>query len=582
MNVKTVLPIFVFLALALHGPAANAQYAPRPQSGAEPGSDGSPSGLGLAFATYLSGESLLRSADDEEWVALSPHLSLRIGDRIWAQDGAKIEIRFPLGATAWVNYQSELDITRLERGARGGTIQLALISGEAAFDVKGFANAGSVFQVDLPTASIRASRAARFRVNTQPDGTTQIGVISGSLVLETPDGLTDVSGGHLAEVQPDQRVLLDFLPASDEWDDWVRSRAQIYDRPAASGRYLPGELSSYAHEFDTSGRWVTDRTYGSVWVPAVEQGWSPYSNGRWVWQADDYVWLSFDPWYAPFHFGRWGWGASLGWFWIVPKGKAYWSPGYVGWSVVEDEVSWVPLGHREVYYGYGDYGPANVNVTINTSFSVTNVYVNSRVNNGVVVVRKDNFLRGRIAHERVAPSRNPFAGRGAGASKIIGRPPVHEIKPIRETRQPRPEVEIKRVSLPPVRLEKESITIRKRVVAPTKDKSVFKPGNKPAPLRNIVKEKELEQWIAPKNGKAARAVVAPSPAGRLKKGEAPGTTSPPAGKHLFKRVSADQGGANATPVQTIVPEGQPQREKAKEHSGEERQKGNERGGGKKR
>ena len=206
------------------------------------GAGGNAAGLGLAFATYLSGESLLRSADDEDWVALSPNLSLRIGDRVWAQDGAKVEIRFPMGATAWVNYQSELDIIRLESGSRNETIQLALVSGEAAFDVKGFARSGSVLQVDLPTASIRAARAARFRVNTLPDGTAQIGVISGSLVLETPDGLTDVSAGHLAEIQPDQRVLLDFLPANDEWDDWVAVAGGDL-RPAGRQPALPAGRS---------------------------------------------------------------------------------------------------------------------------------------------------------------------------------------------------------------------------------------------------------------------------------------------------------------------------------------------------
>lgn len=294
--------------------------------------------------THLNGESLLRSTEDEDWSAVSPNLSLRIGDRIWVQDDARVEVRFPLGATAWVNYQSELDIARLERGTRADTIQLALVSGEATFDTKGFARPGSVFQVDLPNASIRAFRAARFRVNTLPDGTAQIGVISGTLVLETPDGFTDVSGGRIAEVQPDGRVVLDFLPDGDDWDNWVWSRAEVYDRPAASARYLPADLSSYAHEFDSSGRWVDDRTHGSVWVPAVDRGWSPYSNGRWVWQANDYVWLGYDPWYAPFHYGRWSFNVSLGWFWIVPRGRAHWSPGYVGWSVVGDEVSWSPSG----------------------------------------------------------------------------------------------------------------------------------------------------------------------------------------------------------------------------------------------
>ncbi len=580
MKLKFALPLFACLALTLNAPAASGQYISRDgaQSSAQSGTAGNPGGLGLAFVTYLSGESLLMSEEDEDWVALSTNLSLRIGDRVWAQDDAKIEIRFPLGATAWVNYQSELDLTRMERGSRGEIVQLALVSGEAAFDVKGFGRSGSVFQVDLPNASIRATRAARFRVNTLPDGTAQIGVISGSLVLETPDGLTDVSGGHLAEVQPDQRVLLDFLPVEDEWDDWVRSRAAIYDRPAASKRYLPADLSSYAHEFDASGRWVADRTHGSVWVPAVERGWSPYSNGRWVWQANDYVWLSYDPWYAPFHFGRWSWGASIGWFWIVPQGRAYWSPGYVGWSVVEDEVSWVPLGHNEVYYGYGNFGPRSVNVSATTNVNVTTVYVNSRVTNGVVAVRKDNFLRGRIREERIAPARNPFDRPGSREVSIIGRPPVREIKPIRETRQPRPEVQIKPSSLPPVRLQRESLAIRKRVVAPTRERSVFKPGNKPSVLRNIVKEKELEQWVAPGKRKTPRSPVAPQSTEALKKVRSPEKPAVPAGKRQFKRLPEPRGEENVTPASAREPEERPNREKDKRGSDESRKNEDKRGG----
>jgi hypothetical protein len=591
MNVKmkTFLPLLVSLALMLDAPVAISQYAPRPGSpgGMSSGTgqitqEGS-TGLGLAFVTYLSGDSLLRSTDDEDWAALSPNLSLREGDRIWAQDGAKIEVRFPLGATAWVNYQSELDITRLERGSRADAIQLALVSGEAAFDVMGFPRSGSVFQVDLPHASIRASRAARYRVNTLPDGTAQIGVIRGTLVLETPDGLTDVSAGRMAELRPDGRVMLDFLPASDEWDSWIGSRADQYDRPAASGRYLPADLSPYAHEFDSSGRWVSDRNYGNVWVPAVDQGWSPYSNGRWVWQANDYVWLSYDPWYAPFHFGRWNWSVSIGWFWVAPQGRAYWSPGYVGWSIFGDDVCWVPLGHDEVYYGYGNYGPGNVNVYKTTNVHITNVYVNSTVNNGVVVVQRDNFLRGKIKQGRIAPTRNPFQRGVGGDMEVIGRPPVQEIKPIRETRQSRPDVQVTRTSLPPARLDREAKAIKERVVAPTKDKSAFTPGKKPPAHQNVVKEKELEQWVPPKKAPAAAkpepaftkpaqpaakpepaftkpaqpAAKPAQPAARPEPAVAKGREpQPPAGKHQFKRVPEPQGGAIAAPEPGVVPEDQ--------------------------
>jgi hypothetical protein len=543
MKTKAVVPLLVCLAVALCASAATGQYTPRPgayQPGGgnagEEGNEESAAGLGLAFVTYLSGDAILMGADDEDWVALTTYLSLRAGDRLWAQDDAKAEIRFPLGATAWVNYQSELDVTRLESDGRGDTIQLALVSGEASFDVKGFGRSDSVFQVDIPNASIRAFRAARFRVNTQPDGSAQVGVISGTLVLETPDGLTDVSGGRIAELQVDGRVRLDFLPAADGWDNWVRSRAALYDRPAASARYLPADLSPYAHEFDTSGRWEKDSTYGFVWVPVVARGWSPYSNGRWIWQANDYVWLPYDPWYAPFHFGRWSWRANVGWFWIAPQGRAYWSPGYVGWSVVGNEVSWVPLGHNEVYYGYGDYGPGTVNVHATTTVNITAIYLNSKVRGGVVAVAKDSFLRGKIVNARINPLKNPFEGNQSGHGKIIGKPPVKEIKPIRETRQPKPDVVIKRQSLPPVRLEKESITIKKRVVVPTVERSVFKPGNKAEPLKNIVKEKELERWVAPKNETAPSA--GPGPAGKLK----------------FKRLLEPQGEVSVAPVPTPVPE----------------------------
>jgi hypothetical protein len=599
---KTKIPSLALAGLILTCSVAaeSAQYTPRPtsgQMGAQSYAQENPGGLGLAFVTFLDGDSVLRSADTADWVALSPNLSLRIGDRVWAHDDARIEIRFPLGATAWVNYQSELDISRLDRGSLVDTIQLALVAGEGAFDVKGFDRPGSVFQVDIPNVSIRAFHAARFRVNTLPDGTAQIGVIDGSVVIETPDGLTEVNGGQMAQILPDRRVLLDFLPASDAWDGWVRSRADMYDRPAASLRYLPPDLSSYAHEFDNSGRWTDDPAYGSVWVPTVEQGWSPYSNGRWIWQANDYVWLPFDPWYAPFHYGRWNWGVSIGWFWIVPRGRAYWSPGYVGWSISDEDVSWVPLGYEEPYYGYGNYGPGNVNVFKTVNINVTHVYINSRVNNGVVVVRRDNFLRGRITHERITPRQNPFQGGGAGGVKIIGRPPVLELKPLRETRQSRPEVASKPVSPPPARLERTSKTIQERVLAPTKEKSSFKPGNTPPPLKNVIKEKQLEQWVPPKKAPPSRPEVAPLPVDHPPTGVAPGRSAlpptqvreaqpppvqvhepipapghvreaqpppvqvhepqPPPGKHKFVRVPEPKGGANLAPIPTVVPVGGP-------------------------
>lgn len=573
MRLKAVTPLYAFLALTLCAQSASGQDSAKPrgvpteaQVIEEQAPEENAGGLGLAFVTFLDGDSLFRSADD--WEALSPNLPLRIGDRIWVQADAKVEIRFPLGATAWVNYESELDIAALENGGRADVIQLALVSGEASFDVKDFDRAGSFLQVELADATIRAFRAARFRVNTLPDGTAQISVSSGPVSVETADGFTTVRGGQMAELRPDRRVRLDFLPESDDWDAWVRSRAAIYDRPAASARHLPADLSPYAHEFDTAGLWVSEPAFGRVWVPTVEPGWSPYSNGHWVWLADDYVWLPYDPWYAPFHFGRWSWSPASGWFWIVPRGRAYWSPGYVSWSVTSEEVSWVPLGYNEVYHGFGNYGPASVNVLKKAPADTTEIYVNSRVSNGVVTVKKDNFLHGRVKQARIASSRNPFAGGDAGGSQIIRRPPRLEIQPIRETRQPRSGVELKRFSPPPARIDLRSRTIRERVVAPPRGETDFR-NDRSSP--------------------ASRMRVAPLPVERPRVGEPSSNPEPPAvqgrgaqrpaGQHPFKRMPEPREGAEAAPAPIFAPEDQFEGGRERRPSGEPRGTGSYRGSG---
>ncbi|MBI5015918.1 MAG: FecR domain-containing protein [Deltaproteobacteria bacterium] len=510
-NVIRLLLLSSLLALPLAAPAA--EYMGRAGPGAPPGSEpeGNPAaGLGLSYVTYLTGDALFQSTDTEEWAALTPNLSLRIGDRLWAGDDAKIEVRLPGPATAWLSYQTELDLVDLRRDPRGDTIQMALVSGEASFDVGRMRAPDSVFQVDLPGVSLRAYGEARFRVNTLTDGSAQVGVVEGSLDLETPDGVVSVRGGQLADLRPDRRVVLDFLPPADPWDRWVQSRAEFYDRPAASARYLPPEMGPYAREFDRSGRWVTYAPYGWVWAPITAPGWSPYSNGRWVWSAGDYVWLSYDPWYAPFHYGRWNHSASLGWFWVAPR-QAHWSPGYVAWSITDDDVGWVPLGHGELYYGYGDYGPNSVNVSISTRINVTHVYVNSRAANGVVVVRRDNFLRGRIVQDRIRETRNPFVDRGRGSPVVIARPPVRELRPTRDTRLPRPEVSIVPRARPPERVERESRAVRQRAAPRGRERSVFVPDQKPRPLRNVEKEQGVDQAVPPPRRPALSPAPGPEP-----------------------------------------------------------------------
>jgi hypothetical protein len=444
--------------------------------------------LGMARVTYIQGDALFNSPDTDEWAALSPNFTLRDEDRLWAGEDSKMEVTFADGHVAWLNDTSELDMVRLSRDPAGDVYQVALATGEGSFSVRRPRGEGSMFQVDTAISSVRVYRRAMFRVSALSDGTTQVGVSRGQVEVETEDGITTINRGEMAEIDRDGYVDITSLPPDDSWDRWVASRASRYDRPARSARYLPDDMDSYAYEFDEGGRWTSTPDYGNVWVPTiVAPGWSPYSNGRWVWIGGDYVWLPYDPWYAPFHYGRWNWSISIGWCWIPPlTPRAYWSPGYVGWVWGADVVSWVPLAPREVYYGYGNYGPHSVNIYKTKVVNITNVYINSKVNNGVVVVRKDHFVRGDTSRVAIRDkSQNPFTSRDRGKFKLIGRPPVEELRPTRETRLPKPNIKLERKALPPQKFERPATFIKERKAAKAPKESAFKPGRAPMDLKKL-------------------------------------------------------------------------------------------------
>jgi len=446
---------------------------------------GPPAGLGMARVTMMQGDTSFNSEDTDEWAALSVNFSLRDGDRLWAGDDSKIELQFMGGHMAWINYQTELDINKMESD-KGHAFQVAIASGEASFATRRM-GPDDVFQVDTPNASIRAYDKARFRITVLQDGTTQVGVPSGRVELETQDGISDVNQGDMAEITQDGQVYTSALPARDDWDNWVDSRWDRYKKPSGSARYLPPDMAGYGYEFDEGGRWVAYPEYGEVWVPAVDPAWSPYSNGRWVWVAGDYVWLPYDQWYAPFHYGRWSWAVSTGWFWLPPAVSVggWWSPGYVGWSWGGDAVSWVPLAPREIYYGYGYYGPGSVNVNVTRVTVVNNVYVNSRVNNGVVVVNRNGFLMGDTKRMPISQGQDPFRHPGAMGQRAMPRPPARDIKPIKETRLPRPGVTPK--ALPPRQMEEVLPMVKQRAIVRTQGRSAFAPGKTPpkVPLKEL-------------------------------------------------------------------------------------------------
>ncbi|MDB5282337.1 MAG: hypothetical protein JWO06_1412 [Bacteroidota bacterium] len=79
------------------------------------------------------------------------------------------------------------------------------------------------------------------------------------------------------------------------------------------------------------GSWVNDPTYGYMWVPTQEAGFSPYmSNGHWINSEYGWTWVSDYDWgWAPFHYGRWHYGDGYGWMWAPGYD---WAPAWVTWG----------------------------------------------------------------------------------------------------------------------------------------------------------------------------------------------------------------------------------------------------------
>jgi hypothetical protein len=118
----------------------------------------------------------------------------------------------------------------------------------------------------------------------------------------------------------------------------------------------PSALTAFRPALDPYGNWVSDPTYGTVWVPhahAVGADFAPYvSRGHWALTADDdWIWVSDYPFgWAVFHYGRWVWISGHGWSWV--PGRTYanawvvWRVptagyAYVGWAPMPPSWVWV-------------------------------------------------------------------------------------------------------------------------------------------------------------------------------------------------------------------------------------------------
>jgi hypothetical protein len=307
-----------------------------------------PSGR-VARLADASGDISYSSAYDEQWSSAERNRPLVAGDRLWTGPRARAELQIGSAAVR-LSGDTSVEILDLD----DSIAQLQLTQGTLNLRVTRV-YAGQRIEIATPTLAFSVERAGRYRIDVDPDGEyTSVLVWSGAaeafgdgarFPLRAGDNLTFYS----ADLGDYETAA---MPAADAFDRYCRERDRRLDR-SGSLRYLGDDVVGYA-DLDDYGGWQSVDRVGDVWFPRdVGADWAPYRDGRWVWQEPwGWTWIDAAPWgFAPSHYGRWlqvsnRWGWQPG-----PRNvRPYYAPAlvaFIGGS--GGQVSWFPLGPREVY-----------------------------------------------------------------------------------------------------------------------------------------------------------------------------------------------------------------------------------------
>jgi hypothetical protein len=398
----------------------------------------------VARLAYASGPvSFAPAGAPEQWVEAELNRPLTIGDRLWADAGARVELQVRGAAIRMAEHTL---VTLLNVDQRATQVQLS--QGRLNLKVRRLAP-DQVFEVDTPNLAFAVRRPGDYRIEVDPSA-------NATLVMGR-SGQADVYGeGNAYRIDTRQAYrfsgtdLRAFEPLAplyaDAFDRWADTRERRVVS-ARTARYVPPGLLG-SEELDQYGSWRTVADYGNVWVPSqVAPGWAPYRDGHWTWiEPWGWTWVDDAPWgFAVSHYGRWA-RVRNDWCWVPAPVAAAQPPVYapalvafVGGLVLglalhdHADVGWFPLGPREVYrppYDASRRYVTNVNTSntvINTT-QITNVYnninrvtyVNRQVPGAVTAVPAAAMAQG----QPVARAARPVPAQAIAAATVSPAIPV--------------------------------------------------------------------------------------------------------------------------------------------------------------
>ena len=245
-----------------------------------------------------------------------------------------------------------------------------------------------------------------------------------------PSGLSNrKSCCHLLTVKENiMKHIITIIVLAAAMSGCASTNAQRQSAPQEYAPQTSVDFQVFYDELSPYGRWVEYPSYGYVWMPDREPGFSPYETaGHWVFTDDGWTWVSDYAWgWAPFHYGRWDYDNVYGWFWVPDTewGPAWvsWrrSPGYYGWAPLRPGISInVAIGRdyherneRWIFVRDGDFVRSDVgryyidrsnNVTIiNNSTVIVNTQKDRR-RNATYITGPDRDDIQRVTHSPITP-----------------------------------------------------------------------------------------------------------------------------------------------------------------------------------
>ena len=155
----------------------------------------------------------------------------------------------------------------------------------------------------------------------------------------------------------------------------------------------PISIDYFYNHLDSYGDWRQVGDYGYCWQPrGIDNDWSPYSDGRWVYTDAGWTWDSDEPYsWAVYHYGRWVNVSSVGWVWVP---GTEWGPGWVSWRRSSRYVGWAPLPPEALFLsaiGFSSWVDDYYNIGPGSYRFIENRNMGARHLNSVFIQRTDNI-----------------------------------------------------------------------------------------------------------------------------------------------------------------------------------------------